>query len=166
MHTTKNIKKFINSLKKNNINKIRINKGNTEIIINKVIKDSKSHIKEIKLKQIHKVNKLNDNNLKLKEKNIGKEAIDKDNKITKTAGLYSTIISPMVGTFYKSPAPNEDAFIEIGDIIKSKQVVCIIEAMKLMNEIESEIKGEVVEILVKDGEIVDCGQALMKIKLK
>ena len=72
----------------------------------------------------------------------------------------------MVGNFYRSPAPSEPAFIEVNQIVKPKQTVCIIEAMKLMNEIEAEVQGEVVEILVKDGEIVDCGQALMKVKIK
>nr|QCI05332.1 acetyl-CoA carboxylase, biotin carboxyl carrier protein [Compsothamnion thuyoides] len=70
----------------------------------------------------------------------------------------------MVGTFYRSPAPNEIPFIEKNDIVEKKQTVCIIEAMKLMNEIEAEVNGEIVEILVKDGDIVDCGQALMKVK--
>nr|QCI08145.1 acetyl-CoA carboxylase, biotin carboxyl carrier protein [Polyneura bonnemaisonii] len=71
----------------------------------------------------------------------------------------------MVGTFYRSPAPNEPVFIEKNDIVQKKQTVCIIEAMKLMNEIEAEISGEIVEILVNDGDIVDCGQALMKLKI-
>nr|QCI07524.1 acetyl-CoA carboxylase, biotin carboxyl carrier protein [Malaconema sp.] len=70
----------------------------------------------------------------------------------------------MVGTFYRSPAPNEPVFIEQNDIVKKQQIVCIIEAMKLMNEIESEVNGKIIEILVKDGDIVDCGQALMKVQ--
>lgn len=74
------------------------------------------------------------------------------------------IVSPMVGTFYRSPGPNEPAFIDLYQQVNQNQTVCIIEAMKLMNEIESEIKGEVVEILVKDGDIVDSGQALIKIR--
>jgi len=82
----------------------------------------------------------------------------------KESDLYFTIISPMVGTFYRSPAPNEPHFIKLYDEVEINQTVCIIEAMKLMNEIEAEIKGSIIEILVKDGDIVDCGQALMKIK--
>lgn len=74
------------------------------------------------------------------------------------------IVSPMVGTFYRSPGPNEPVFIDLYQQVNEKQTVCIIEAMKLMNEIEAEIKGEVVEILVKDGDIVDAGQALIKIR--
>lgn len=77
---------------------------------------------------------------------------------------YFTIVAPMIGTFYRSPAPNESTFIEINDKVKINQTVCIIEAMKLMNEIKSEVNGHIVEILVKDGDIVDCGQALIKVK--
>jgi acetyl-CoA carboxylase biotin carboxyl carrier protein len=73
------------------------------------------------------------------------------------------ISSPMVGTFYRSPAPDEPAFVEVGDRVRSKQAVCIIEAMKLMNEIEAEIAGEIVEILVQNGEPVEYGQVLMRV---
>lgn len=76
----------------------------------------------------------------------------------------ATIVSPMVGTFYHSPAPGEKIFVQVGDEVKFNQTVCIIEAMKLMNEIEAEIEGKIIEILVKDGDIVDCGQALMKVE--
>jgi acetyl-CoA carboxylase biotin carboxyl carrier protein len=71
--------------------------------------------------------------------------------------------SPMVGTFYRSPAPDEPAFVEVSDRIRSDQTVCIIEAMKLMNEIEAEVSGQVMEILVKNGDPVEYGQALMLI---
>lgn len=73
------------------------------------------------------------------------------------------VISPMVGTFYRAPAPGEAAFVEIGDRIRQGQPVCIIEAMKLMNEIETEVSGQVVEILVQNGEPVEYGQPLMRI---
>lgn len=71
--------------------------------------------------------------------------------------------SPMVGTFYRAPAPGESSFVEVGDRVKSGQTVCIIEAMKLMNEIETEISGQVMEILVQNGESVEYGQPLMRI---
>ena len=70
----------------------------------------------------------------------------------------------MVGTFYRAPAPGEAPFVEIGDRIRSGQVVCILEAMKLMNELEAEVSGEVVEILVDNGEPVEYGQVLMRVK--
>ncbi|WP_369791682.1 acetyl-CoA carboxylase biotin carboxyl carrier protein [Synechococcus sp. PCC 7335] len=75
------------------------------------------------------------------------------------------ITSPMVGTFYRSPAPDESAFVEVGDRIQSGQTVCIIEAMKLMNELEAEVSGEIVAILVENAEPIEFGQPLMRVKL-
>lgn len=74
------------------------------------------------------------------------------------------ITSPMVGTFYRAPAPDEPTFVNIGDRIQTGQTVCIIEAMKLMNELEAEVAGEVVEILVDNAEPVEFGQPLMRVK--
>ena len=77
---------------------------------------------------------------------------------------YKIIKSPMVGTFYSRLAPNKDSFVKVGDTIKKGQVVCIVEAMKLMNEIESEFDGEIAEICIKDGDVVEYGMPLFKIK--
>lgn len=71
--------------------------------------------------------------------------------------------SPMVGTYYSRPAPNSNPYVEVGKKVKKGDVLCIIEAMKLMNEIESEFDGEIKEILVKDGETVEYGKPLFKI---
>lgn len=73
------------------------------------------------------------------------------------------VTSPMVGTFYRAPAPGEASFVEVGDRIRPRQTVCIIEAMKLMNEIEAEVSGQVMEILVNNGEPVEFGQPLMRV---
>jgi oxaloacetate decarboxylase alpha subunit len=70
------------------------------------------------------------------------------------------ITSPMVGTFYRAPAPDADPYIETGDMVEVGQTVCIIEAMKLMNEIESEVKGRIVRILVENAQPVEFGQKL------
>jgi len=74
------------------------------------------------------------------------------------------IKSPMVGTFYRAPAPEEPPFTEVGAQIRVGDTVCIIEAMKLMNELEAEIAGEVVEILVDNAQAVEFGQVLMRVK--
>lgn len=76
---------------------------------------------------------------------------------------YNIIKSPMVGTFYSSSSPKEKAFVKVGDKVQKGQVVCIIEAMKLMNEIESEYDGEIVEICVKNEDVVEFGMPLFKI---
>ena len=74
------------------------------------------------------------------------------------------ILSPMVGTFYAAPNPESPAFVQAGDQVNGESIVCIVEAMKLFNEIEAEIDGEVVEVLVKDGQLVEYGQPLFLVK--
>lgn len=80
------------------------------------------------------------------------------------ADNYETINAPMVGTFYKSPSPEEGAYVQVGDKVSNDTTVCILEAMKLFNEIQAEISGEIVEILVEDGQMVEYGQPLFKVK--
>ena len=75
-----------------------------------------------------------------------------------------TVKSPMVGTFYRAPAPGESPFVEVGTRINVGQTICILEAMKLMNELEAEVSGEVVEILVDNGTPVEFGQVLMRVR--
>ena len=77
---------------------------------------------------------------------------------------YKEIKSPMVGTFYSKPSPDKEEFVKVGDKVKKGQIVCIIEAMKLMNEIEAEFDGEVVEVCLNDGDAVEYGKPLFKLK--
>lgn len=72
--------------------------------------------------------------------------------------------SPMVGTFYRRPSPDDSPFVEVGQQIKTGDVLCIVEAMKVMNEIQSELNGEIVEILAEDGDSVEYSQPLYKIR--
>ena len=74
-----------------------------------------------------------------------------------------TINSPMVGTFYSRPNPDSDSFVQIGDVVNNDTTVCIIEAMKVFNEIQAEVKGKIVAILVDDEEPVDVGKPLFKV---
>lgn len=80
------------------------------------------------------------------------------------ASSLPTINSPMVGTFYSSPAPDAAAYVEVGTMVNAETVVCIIEAMKVMNEIKAEISGTVVEILAENGKPVEFGKPLFRIK--
>ena len=73
---------------------------------------------------------------------------------------YITINSPMIGTFYRRPSPDKDLFVNVGDSVKEGDIVCIIEAMKLFNEIESEVSGKIVKVLVEDSTPVEYGQPL------
>ncbi|MCL5290445.1 MAG: acetyl-CoA carboxylase biotin carboxyl carrier protein, partial [Firmicutes bacterium] len=86
-----------------------------------------------------------------------------ENKKDVKPGL-TPVIAPMVGTFYNAPAPGAAPFVKAGDHVHHGQTLCIIEAMKLMNEIESEIKGEIINILVENGQPVEYGQTLFLIK--
>ncbi|WP_186578088.1 acetyl-CoA carboxylase biotin carboxyl carrier protein [Aquibacillus kalidii] len=83
---------------------------------------------------------------------------------TSTKNYDYEIVSPMVGTFYSSPSPDKDVFVQVGDKVKADTVVCIVEAMKLFNEIEAETNGEIVEVLVENGELVEYGQPLFGVK--
>jgi acetyl-CoA carboxylase biotin carboxyl carrier protein len=90
------------------------------------------------------------------ESQVQTSAVDFDHEIT----------SPMVGTFYSSPSPDSDSFVSVGSSVSKDTVVCIVEAMKLFNEIEAEVSGEVVEVLVENGELVEYGQPLFRVKTK
>lgn len=74
------------------------------------------------------------------------------------------VVSPMVGTFYQASNPDSPAYVKVGDKVGNETIVCIVEAMKLFNEIEAEVQGEIVEVLVKDGELVEYGQPLFLVK--
>lgn len=74
------------------------------------------------------------------------------------------LVSPMVGTFYSAPSPDAEPFVKVGQTVKEGDVVCIVEAMKLMNEIESEFAGKIIEICVADGQPVEFGQVLMYVE--
>ena len=76
----------------------------------------------------------------------------------------NVVTSPFVGTFYRTPAPDQPAFVEVGSVVKKGQVICIIEAMKLMNEIEADEPGMITEILVENGQPVEFGQALFRVE--
>ena len=104
---------------------------------------------------------------KVQEKNIQHIDPKEVNEIVETETQEDNckiVKSPMVGTFYLKPDPNSNPYVEIGKKVKKGDILCIIEAMKLMNEIECEFDGEIEEILAKDGEMVEYGKPLFKIK--
>jgi acetyl-CoA carboxylase biotin carboxyl carrier protein len=95
-----------------------------------------------------------------------KREIKKEDVVVETEpeGRLLTVTSPIVGTFYRSPSPDAEPFVDVGARVKKGQVLCIIEAMKLMNEIESEVDGVVVRILVDNGHPVEYGEPLFLIE--
>lgn len=111
-----------------------------------------------------------ENDIKLhlfkKEENVGKEFVKpvqvKETVIEAPAG--NIVESPLVGTFYAAPSEDAEAFVKVGDLVKKGQTLAIIEAMKLMNEIESECDGKITEIFVENNEAVEFGQPLFRIE--
>ena len=99
-----------------------------------------------------------------KDKEKQENSVTQKEEIVENIEEGNIVKSPMVGTFYMKSAPNAKPYVEVGQKVKKGDVLCIIEAMKLMNEIESEFDGEIAEILLKDGEMVEFGKPLFKIK--
>lgn len=85
-------------------------------------------------------------------------------EVVQSAGQFHEVKSPFVGTFYSSPGPDKPKFVNVGDKVKKGQTLCILEAMKIMNEIEADKAGEIVEICVENESLVEYGQVLFKIK--
>ena len=96
---------------------------------------------------------------------LTQEAIQAQAAMEETKKNLVEIKAPMVGTFYRTPAPEAPPFVENGQAVDKGQVVCIIEAMKLMNEIKSEVKGKIVEVLVENGHPIEFGQPLFLVEL-
>lgn len=153
--TIKKLQDLLSSVQRKKIQTFKLKQDNFELLLNKTYKKTNPEI----LPSQNSVLQHNQANIIKSTPNNNSPSVS-NNNVTE----YATIVSPMVGTFYHSPAPGEKIFVQVGDEVKFNQTVCIIEAMKLMNEIEAEIEGKIIEILVKDGDIVDCGQALMKVE--
>ena len=98
----------------------------------------------------------------IKEVTLPAEAKEEPKAVVATEN-YKEVKSPMVGTFYSAPSPKDEPYVKVGDKVKKGDVLCIIEAMKLMNEIESDVDGEIVEICYNDEDLVEYGSVLFKI---
>lgn len=144
------IKKLIELLENSNINEIEIKRFGTSLRIVKLKNQVITSFQETP----------NPVKLETPEVKVKEEKIEKKKEEVKEKKDYLMIKSPMVGTFYRAPAPDAPPFVELGDIVKPGQTVCIIEAMKIMNEIKSEISGKIVEIPVKNEQPVEFGQVL------
>ncbi|NPA32187.1 MAG: acetyl-CoA carboxylase biotin carboxyl carrier protein [Aquificae bacterium] len=141
------IKELINLVKNSNIKSIKIEEG-----------DLKIHIETHKLQLPEKSQETQS-----KEEFKHLEILPPSEDVQEDEKRYHVIKSPLVGTFYRSPAPGAPPFVEVGDIVSPGQVLCIIEALKVMNEIESDVRGRIEKILVENGETVEYGQPLFLI---
>lgn len=133
--------------------KIKMSKNSTRVVLNEATVDT-SNYAEVQNASVTPVAK--NNTVDSKPVEIKEEATEENLYVVK---------SPMVGTFYSAPSENADAFVKVGDKVGKGTVLCIVEAMKLMNEIECEVEGSIVEVLTKNGEMVEFGEPLFKIKL-
>lgn len=157
----KDIKDLIITIDKTSIEKVEIEKSDIRIMITKGESKISGKLNQ-ENKEVANIEKnINlENSTELKENSSGKE---EHNIALKDDSIYM-VNSPIVGTFYESPSPEAEPFVNVGDKVEKGQTLCIIEAMKIMNEIECEVSGEVVEILVGNEDIVEYGQPLMKIR--
>ena len=111
-----------------------------------------------------KITKSTNNGVPVKIEAPPQQTVEKAEKTERQIDNLVAIKSPIVGTFYRSPAPDAPPYVEVGDIVKPGQVVCIVEAMKLMNEIESDIAGKVVKMLIKNEDPVEYNQELFMVE--
>ena len=138
------IKKLIEMLQESDLTEIEVTEGEEAVRIsrkssNDVVIETPASVKNVEAK------------------------VDPDVKKTSISNS-KTITSPIVGTFYRRPAPDKDPYVKVGDVIDAGQIVCIVEAMKMMNEIKSEFSGKIVSIEVEDGEPVQFSQDLITLE--
>jgi acetyl-CoA carboxylase biotin carboxyl carrier protein len=124
--------------------------SNSDEVINKADEAAVTNNKEVKTIEVLEQSDVQEDNKTVVEDDINIEIV----------------VSPIVGTFYESPAPDSEPFVKVGSKVKAGDTLCIVEAMKLMNDITSEVEGEIVEILVKNEEMVEYGQPLFKCRAK
>lgn len=139
MYNKKDVQELISLLTENNLTEISVKNGEKEIVIKKEGMPISSAVSAP---------------VPTPQPQVTEPKADTRRKIT----------SPMVGTFYSAQSPTASPYVEVGDVVSEGQVVCIIEAMKLMNEIESDISGKIVEICVQNGDTVEFGQTLMYVE--
>lgn len=154
------IEKIIETFDKSNINELEIKENGTKISLKKY-KQEDFLVSQSENIDVKKYSKTEDN---------GKLETEISPIIEKTdqskLEVFHQVKSPMVGTFYVSASPEEDPYVKVGEYVTENTVLCMVEAMKLFNEIEAEIKGEIVDILVENGQLVEFGQPLFLIEKK
>ena len=140
------IKTLIEMLEESNLNEIEVSQGDESVRISKG-KDPVDYIE----------------NNQINTSISSQEKVSKNQDETRKF-VGNQVKAPLVGTFYRKPSPDSDPFVKVGDIVKKGQVLCIIEAMKMMNEIKSEFDGEVSSIEIDDGQPVEFGQTIIVIQ--
>jgi acetyl-CoA carboxylase biotin carboxyl carrier protein len=165
------IKELIKLVDSSSLAFFELETGNDHIKMDKSLNRGVNDSNSGKLNNAVAASSVNTGNVVVPVNSVEKSEVysaEEETKVEKEAPIddanLSIITSPMVGTFYSSASPESPAFIEVGGTVSKGKVVCIIEAMKLMNEIESDYSGTVIECLAKDGDMVEYGQPLFKVK--
>lgn len=150
------IKELILTIDKTNLTYVNLKDKDFSLEVSKLKELSNASINQ----QIESIQKDNDN---VNQENLSNNINNSTESIIENKDVH-LITSPIMGTYYGSPSPEADCFVKVGDKVKVGDTLCIIEAMKLMNEIISDIDGEIVEIVSKDEDLVEYNQVLFKIK--
>jgi acetyl-CoA carboxylase biotin carboxyl carrier protein len=145
----KEIKEMINLMNENNLMELEVEKDGMRIRLKKTASGQELYNGPIMVER---------------ERSPQNRALESAESMERAALKTVEIKAPMVGTFYRAPSPEAPPYVEVGQLVESGQVICIIEAMKLMNEIKSEIKGKVLEVLVDSTEPVEFGQSMFLIE--
>lgn len=154
------IKELVNILDKSSLSYFEIKTKEGYIKLDKSLEREVNLIKENSSKEnLTEEIKINQNKTNEIKNEVSNEILDKDEN-------FEYIKSPMVGTFYKASSPESNPFVSVGQNVSKGEVLCIVEAMKLMNEINAEFDFEVVSVLASDGEMVEFGQDLFKVRRK
>ncbi|SHF59748.1 acetyl-CoA carboxylase biotin carboxyl carrier protein [Ornithinibacillus halophilus] len=163
------IRELIKLIDESSINEFTYETNGTTVSMKKSLETKEVH-QPVTVKQPVEVNTEetvkveSSNNVTEQDTAPTKEVENKPEEESKTYDY--EITSPMVGTFYRAPNPESDPYVEVGSKVNNETIVCIVEAMKLFNEIEAETKGEITEVLVENGELVEYGQPLFRVKTK
>ncbi|MFS0901530.1 acetyl-CoA carboxylase biotin carboxyl carrier protein [Priestia aryabhattai] len=152
MINVRELQEVVSLMNESGIQKLHIEHEGTKVVIDKagIPLEDTAAVTEVKTEEV---------------KAVATEQVSQDStSVSSAENNKKQILSPMVGTFYAKPEADADPFIQVGQAIEREDVVCVIEAMKLFNEVDAGIEGEVLEILVKDGDVVEFGQPLFTVK--
>jgi acetyl-CoA carboxylase biotin carboxyl carrier protein len=151
MINVRELQKVVSLMNESGIQKLHIEHEGTKVVIDKAgIPLEDTAVTEVKTEEVKAA--------------AAEQAPQDSMSVNSPENNEKQILSPMVGTFYAKPEADADPFVQVGQTVERKDVVCVIEAMKLFNEVDAGIEGEVLEILVKDGDVVEFGQPLFTVK--
>ncbi|MEH7608664.1 acetyl-CoA carboxylase biotin carboxyl carrier protein [Priestia sp. YIM B13446] len=151
MINVRELQEVVSLMNESGIQKLHIEHEGTKVVIDKAgIPLEDTAVKEVKTDEV--------------KADATEQAPQDSMSVNAAENNEKQILSPMVGTFYAKPEADADPFVQVGQTVERKDVVCVIEAMKLFNEVDAGMEGEVLEILVKDGDVVEFGQPLFTVK--